>query len=208
MSTITTTGKGAATREAIIDRAYAIACSAGLEGLSIGPLAQAVGMSKSGVFAHFGSREDLQLAVLDAAGQRFVAHVLLPSLKARRGLPRLRAIIAAWFDWARHGEDGGCLFLAAAAEYDDRPGPQRERLLQHENRWRAELARAVALAIETGELAPDTEPAQLAFELYALALAVHHDAGLFGYPAALQRGQRSFERLIRSYAPDPRRLIA
>jgi AcrR family transcriptional regulator len=201
MSAMTATSKGAATREAIIEHAYGIACSAGLEGLSIGPLAQAVGMSKSGVFAHFGSREDLQLAVLDAAGERFIQHVLLPALKAPRGLARLRAIVANWFDWVRHSNDGGCLFLAAVTEYDDRPGPQRDRLLQHETRWRAEIARAIGLAIETGEIRADTDPMQLAFEVYGLALMVHHEAGLFGYDVARSRGNRALDRLLVSYAP-------
>lgn len=201
MSAMTATSKGAATREAIIEHAYGIACSAGLEGLSIGPLAQAVGMSKSGVFAHFGSREDLQLAVLDAAGERFIHHVLLPALKAPRGLSRLRAIVANWFDWVRHSNDGGCLFLAAVTEYDDRPGPQRDRLLQHETRWRAEIARAIGLAIETDELRADTDPMQLAFEVYGLALMVHHEAGLFGYAAARGRGERALDRLLTSYSP-------
>lgn len=201
MSVVLTVSKGAATREAIIDRAYCIACSAGLEGLSIGPLAEAVGMSKSGVFAHFGSREGLQLAVLESAGMRFGKHVLVPALKARRGLPRLRAIVDRWFDWVRHSNDGGCLYLAAVSEYDDRPGAIRDSLLQHEVRWRNELARAIVLTIETGELQVDTDPQQLAFEIYSLALIVHHDAGLFGYAAAQSRGLRAFERLIRSYSP-------
>lgn len=198
-STISTSSKGTATRDAIIDRAYAIACTGGLEGLSIGPLAQAVGMSKSGVFAHFGSREDLQLAVLDAAAQRFTQHVFLPALKARRGLPRLRAIVEAWFEWVRHQGDGGCLNVAAVSEYDDRPGPLRDRVLENQTRWRNELARAVQLAVDAGQLQPDCDPLQLAFEIYALALAVHHDAGLFGYPLALERGLRASERLLRSY---------
>lgn len=201
MSALTATSKGAATREAIIEHAYGIACSAGLEGLSIGPLAQAVGMSKSGVFAHFGSREDLQLAVLDAAGERFIHHVLLPALKTPRGLARLRAIVANWFDWVRHSNDGGCLFLAAVTEYDDRPGPQRDRLLQHETRWRAEIARAISLAVDAGELRADTDPTQLAFEIYSLALMVHHEAGLFGYDPARERGERALDRLLASYSP-------
>lgn len=200
MSAMTATSKGTSTRDLIIDRAYTIACSAGLEGLSIGPLAQAVGMSKSGVFAHFGSREDLQLAVLDSTGQRFIEHVLLPSLKARRGLPRLRAIVAAWFDWVRHAE-GGCLLLTSVNEYDDRPGALRDRVIQHETRWRSELGRAIQLAVDSSELHAQTEPAQLAFEIYSLALVVHHDAGLFGYEAAQTRGQRAFERLLQSYSP-------
>jgi AcrR family transcriptional regulator len=201
MSSITATTKGAATRDAIIDRAYGIACSTGLEGLSIGPLAQAVGMSKSGVFAHFGSREDLQLAVLYSAGERFTNHVLLPALKHRRGLPRLRAIVEAWFDWVRHTHEGGCLYLAAVSEYDDRPGPLRDRLVEFEVRWRNELARAIQHAIDAAELQPDTDPLQLAFEVYSLALMVHHDAGLFGYEAGQSRGQRAFQRLIKSYSP-------
>jgi AcrR family transcriptional regulator len=193
--------KGAATREAIIDRAYGIACSAGLDGLSIGPLAHAVGMSKSGVFAHFGSREGLQLAILESAGQRFGNHVLTPALAAPRGLPRLRAIVERWFDWVRHTNDGGCLYLAAVSEFDDRPGAVRDRLLQLEVRWRDALTRAIQLAIETRELQSETDPQQMAFEIYGLALMVHHDAGLFGYDTAQARGQRAFERLIRSYSP-------
>jgi AcrR family transcriptional regulator len=193
--------KGAATREAIIDRAYGIACSAGLDGLSIGPLAHAVGMSKSGVFAHFGSREGLQLAVLESAGQRFGNHVLTPALAAPRGLPRLRGIVERWFDWVRHTNDGGCLYLAAVSEFDDRPGAIRDRLLQLEVRWRDALTRAIQLAIETRELQSDTDPQQMAFEIYGLALIVHHDAGLFGYDTAQARGLRAFERLIRSYSP-------
>lgn len=198
MSAMTATAKGASTRDAIIDRAYDIACSAGLEGLSIGPLAQAVGMSKSGVFAHFGSREDLQLAVMDSAGERFFAHVMLPALRQPRGLPRLRAIVEAWFDWGRHTR-GGCLLMAAASEYDDRPGALRDRVLAQMARWRGELARAIGLAVDEGQLCADTDAAQLAFEIHALALAVHHDAGLVGYESALGRGRRAYERLIRSY---------
>lgn len=200
MNVMTATSKGAATRDAIIDRAYGIACAAGLEGLSIGPLAQAVGMSKSGVFAHFGSREELQMAVLDEAGERFVAFVLRPALKQPRGLARLRAILEAWYDWVRQSE-GSCLLLSAASEYDDRPGPLRDRLVQHEGRWREAIARAVALSIDTGELAADTDPDQMAFELYSLALGVHHDAGLFGFELAAGRGRRALERLFRSYLP-------
>lgn len=194
------TSKGAATRETILERAYDIASSAGLEGLAIGPLAQAVGMSKSGVFAHFGSREDLQLAVLDAAGRRFFESVLLPALKARRGLPRLRALMLNWFEWVRTTA-GGCVLLGSVTEYDDRPGVLRERVLQHEQRWRSEVERAVRLAIDSGELDSGMDPAQLAFELYAVALAVHHDAGLYGYELARARGERALQSLFAAHSP-------
>lgn len=200
MPALSSTSKGAATRDAILDHAYAIACSAGLEGLSIGALAHAVGMSKSGVFAHFGSREDLQLAVLETAAQRFVSHVFQPAVRRPRGLARLRAVIEQWFDWVRHEDDGGCLFLAAVSEYDDRPGPQRDLLLQQDRQWRQALAKAVSLAIEEGELRPDIDVEQLVFEIYALPLLVHHDAGLYGYEAARSRGIRAFERLIEAAA--------
>ncbi len=195
----TAASKGATTREAILARSYALACVNGLEGLTIGTVAEQVGMSKSGVFAHFGSREELQLATLDLGGELFIQSVLVPSLKERRGLPRLRAIFARWAEWVRHENDGGCLFLAAATEYDDRPGAIRDRLLRLESAWREQLALAVDLAIQAGELGPGTEPAQFAFEMYALALAVHHDAGLTGYDEAAARGTRAFERLIRGY---------
>ncbi len=201
MSTARTVTKGAATRELILDRAYNVACRAGLEGLSIGGLASEVAMSKSGVFAHFGSREDLQLAVLDSAGRRFLEHVMVPALRAPRGIARLRALMDRWFDWARHRDDGGCIFLAAANEYDDRPGPLRERVIAQLDQWRTELGRAATLAIGTGELAPSTDVEQLAFELYALALVVHHDAGLRGFDVAYQRGMQAFERLIRANSP-------
>lgn len=201
MSAVRTATKGAATRELILDRAYGIACREGLEGLSIGGLAGEVGMSKSGVFAHFGSREDLQLAVLDNAGRRFVEHVMVPALAAPRGVARLRALMDRWFDWARHRDDGGCIFLAAANEYDDRPGPLRDRVIAQMERWRSELARAATLAIQTGELAPGTDVEQLAFELYALALVVHHDAGLRGYDVAYERGMRAFDRLVDANSP-------
>lgn len=199
MSTLTATSKGAATREAIIERAYEIARFAGVEGLSIGPLAQAVGMSKSGVFAHFGSREDLQLAVIEAAAMRFAGTVLMPALSKPRGLPRLRAIMDNWFEWVR-GNSGGCVLLGAVTEYDDRPGILRDQVLHNEQRWRAELCRAIQLAIDCGHLR-DGDTDQYAFELYAIPLAVHHESGLFGYERARRHGETAVERWIAAHSP-------
>jgi AcrR family transcriptional regulator len=197
MSVINSSSKGAATREMIIDRAYALACAAGLESLSIGVLAQHSGMSKSGVFAHFGSREDLQAAVLDSAAERFVDHVMASALKVPRGVARLRKIVENWFDWVNH-ESGGCLLLSAVSEFDDRPGPMRDRVVEQQNRWRSEIAKAVRIARETGELKASVDPGQVAFEIYAIALMVHHDAGLFGYEDARLHGRRAIERLLES----------
>ncbi len=196
------TSKGAATRDVILDRAYMIAASAGLEGLSIGPLAEAVGMSKSGVFAHFGSREDLQLAVLDLAASRFGEHTLVASLKAPRGLPRLHAILDNWFDWLRR-DRGGCLLLTAISEFDDRPGPLRDRVVALHQRWRDDLARAIRMAMDTGELRADLDPEQFAFELNTIALAVQHDAAMCGLDTATRRGRRMLEHLLAFYAAAP-----
>lgn len=200
MTTQTATSKGAATRESIVARAYDIARASGVEGLSIGPLAAAVGMSKSGVFAHFGSREDLQLAVLEEAALRFGTAVLMPALSQPRGLPRLRAIMEHWFEWVRSTAGGGCVLMASVMEYDDRPGALHDQVMHNERRWRNELARAVQIAIEVGHLAPgDVE--QYVFELYAIPLTVHHEAGLFGYDQARCHGDAAVERWIAFNSP-------
>jgi AcrR family transcriptional regulator len=198
--TVTATPKRAATRETILDHAYALARRDGLEGLSIGGLAGDVGMSKSGVFAHFGSREDLQLAVLDTGRRRFVDQVLLPALRQPRGLPRLRAIVANWFEWGREHQSG-CVLLSAASEYDGRDGALHDGVVQQQAGWRDELQKGIAQAVELGHLRADTDPAQLAFEIYALMLGLHHDAGLFGFDAANRRTAAAFERLWHSWQP-------
>ena len=190
-----TTAKGAATRDLILDRAYTIACRAGLEGLSIGDLAQASDMSKSGVFAHFGSREDLQLAVIDYGGQRFAERVFQPALRSPRGAARLRAIVAGWFDWVRENRNG-CLIMGAVGEYDSQPGPQRDRVVALLERWRSEISRAIAMAVDSGELRADTDARQLAFEIFGIALALHQDTRLFDPVQARAQAERAFDRLI------------
>jgi AcrR family transcriptional regulator len=197
-ATATATAKGPATRELILDHAYELARTSGLEGLSIGALATDVGMSKSGVFAHFGSREDLQLAVLDTAARRFMARVLLPALSASRGLPRLRAIVAQWCEWGRVHQSG-CVLLTAAGEYDGRDGALHDAVVAQQDGWRRELEKAIVQAVAEGHLQADTDAAQLAFEIYALMLGLHHDAGLFGFEQAYRRTHAAFERLWRSW---------
>ena len=199
MNALTATSKGAATREAILERAYEMARFAGIEGLSLGPLSQAVGMSKSGVFAHFGSREELQLAVLEAAAARFGEYVLIAALPQPRGLPRLRAIMRNWFEWGRL-EAGGCVLVGSVSEYDDRPGPLRDLVVRNEQRWRSELQRAAQLAIDCGHLR-DGDTDQYAFELYAMPLAMLHEAGLFGYERARRHGDAALERWIAAHSP-------
>ena len=197
MNATVPTGKRAATREMILDRAYAMACNDGLEGLSIGSLAQAADMSKSGVFAHFGSREDLQLAVLELGGRRFMDNVLVPALKAPRGLPRLRAVVERWCDWA-HRFERGCVLLSAVSEYDGRDGVLHDAVVRQQAGWRGELEKAIGQAIAEGHLAAGTDAAQLAFEIYAFMLVLHHDAGLFGFAEARRRALAAVERLFAS----------
>lgn len=199
MSTPATISKGAATRDLIIDHAYAIACRAGLEGISIGDLAQAVGMSKSGVFAHFGSREDLQLAVLENGGRRFGEAVLLPALRKPRGIARLRAIIDGWFDWVRENQHG-CLIMGAVSEYDSRPGALHDAVVALIQRWRSDTARAAQMAIDAGELHADADPQQLSFEIFGIALALHQDARLFDPKQARSRAEHAVQRLLAAHS--------
>jgi AcrR family transcriptional regulator len=167
-------GKGAATRQAILQEAMDLASVAGLEGLTIGSLAEATGMSKSGLFAHFGSKEELQLATVQAARVVFQERVFLPALKAPRGLKRLCAVVAAWIDYAeREMFRGGCFFASVSVEFDSRPGPVKDLVAACMSDWRDVLARLVREAKDTGELSRGADPDQLAFEFGALALGAN-----------------------------------
>jgi AcrR family transcriptional regulator len=196
------TRKGEATRDLILDHAYAIAARNGVEGLSIGDLATAVGMSKSGVFAHFGSRQDLQLAVLQVAASRFGEAVLIPALRKPRGLARLGEIVSGWFDWVRDNRTG-CLIMGAVSEYDSRPGPLRDNVVAMIERWRSDTARAAMHAIEAGQLRADADPRQLAFEIFGIALALHQDTRLFDPKSSRKRAERAYAGLIAANSPAP-----
>ena len=191
--------KGEQTRAAIVDAALGLASRGGLEGLTIGTLAERMQMSKSGVFAHFGSREDLQIAVLKEYERRFVDDILVPSLKEKRGLPRLRAMFERWLDRTAIEAAQGCIWVSGATEYDDRPGAVREELVAMVRSWQRELSRAIQQAVDTGDLRADTEAAELVFELYGVILVLHHDARLLDSPDAFARARRAFERLLGSY---------
>ena len=159
-------------------------------------------MSKSGLFAHFGSREELQVAAIEAAAARFTETVFLPALKARRGLPRLRALFDHWLDWtARSGLTHGCPMQAAAVEFDDRPGPVRDAVVEHFARLERELGRAVELAVGEGHLRADLDVGQFVFDMMGIIFAYHHGARLFDAARAEARARTAFERLVASASP-------
>jgi AcrR family transcriptional regulator len=189
--------KGQQTRVAILAAALAQASHAGLEGLSIGALAEVIGMSKSGVFAHFGSREELQIAVVAEYHRRFEQDVFFPALLQPRGLPRLRAMFAAWVRQVALEVENGCIYISGAVEFDDRPGPVRDALVTMVKAWHAALHKAIDLAREEGHLRADTDVSLMLFELHGLILSLHHDARFLRSPNALQHAQAGFERVVR-----------
>ena len=190
--------KGEQTRASILDAALELASREGLEGLTIGALAERMGMSKSGVFAHFGSREELQLDVLRRYNHLFEQEVFYPSMSEPRGLPRLRSLFNRWIDRVSREIASGCIYISGAVEYDDRPGPIRDQLVGMVQTWQIALRRAARQASDEGHLPTGTDPEQLAFEMYGLVLALHHDARFIRSPDAVQRAQAGFERLVGS----------
>lgn len=189
--------KGEQTRQLILQTALDMAACEGLEGVTIGHLAERMQMSKSGVFAHFGAREELQRAVIHEYHRRFEREVFLPALRLPRGLARLRALLHGWLDRLdQEIASGGCMYISGAAEYDDRPGPIRDELLAMVTVWHGALLRAARQAVETGELLADTDCEQLIFEARALVLGVHHDARFLKQNDAARRARRALDRLI------------
>ena len=190
-------GKGADTRDRILEHATRMASRDGLGGLTVAGLAGELGLSKSGLFAHFGSKDALQVQVLEAATQRFRDTVVRPALKAPRGRPRLTALFERWLAW---GNDvtmpGGCIFVAAAIELDDRPGPARDFLVASQKEWIAALVKAAEQAVQVGHLRPATDADQLAFELYAIILGYQHRKRLLGDSRADAMVRAAFHRLL------------
>src|SRR3954454_4841849 len=161
--------KGEETRALILSAAVEQASAAGFESLTIGSLAERTGLSKSGLFAHFGSRLDLQIAALDEAARRFTEQVFLPALKAPRGLRRLRAIFENWIEWPKRAAlPGGCPIDAASREYDHQPGPMRDAAVDRQRQLDRELTKTVQMAIDTGEFAPDTDRGEVAFAVLGI----------------------------------------
>ena len=191
--------KGEQTKAAILEAALQLASRDGLEGLTIGLLADRMQMSKSGVFAHFGSREDLQIEVVREYHRRFEDEVFMPAIREeKRGLPRLTRLFENWVVRVTHEIDAGCIYISGAVEFDERTGPVRDELFEMIRTWQLALIKAATQAVEMGHLADDTDPKQLVFEMHGLILALHHDARFMKQPGAVDRARRGFERLMRS----------
>ncbi|MCX4240417.1 TetR/AcrR family transcriptional regulator [Paraliomyxa miuraensis] len=194
--------KGDDTRSSILEQALELSAEVGLEGLTVGTLAKRVGMSKSGLYAHFESKEDMQRQVLDAAASYFVDAVVSPALKQPRGLPRVRALFERWIDWISSNERrGGCLFIGSATELDDRPGPVRDTLVGHLRDVTGTIARAAAIAIEEGHFRDDLDLDQFAFEVWGILLTHHHFERLMGNRDARKRASVAFAALVRRATP-------
>jgi AcrR family transcriptional regulator len=197
--------KGEETRHAILARAFELATVVGVSGLTIGRLAEATGLSKSGLFAHFGSKEALEVAVVEEASRQFVQSVMVPALRQPRGDPRLRALFEQWATWGQR--PGGCFFVGASTELDDRPGAPRDALVRAIKDWIDELAKAVRIAVSEGHFRADVDPEQVAFELYSVMLGMHTFYRFLQDPTTLDRSRAAFERLLeasRASTPRPR----
>ncbi len=195
--------QGGRTRQAILDVAVDIASAEGLEGLTIGRLATQLSMSKSGLFAHFGSKEDLQLATIEAARSVFIEDVIRPALEAERGMPRLWKLCDTWLTHVEGGDvtsgcSGGCFFAAVASEFDSRPGPVRDRIAEIMREWLGILRRAIVESQDAGQMNDDVDPTQLAFEFNSFELGANWAFQLYGDKQAFARARESIlERLRR-----------
>ena len=189
--------KGQQTKAAIIDAALGLATHIGLEGLSIGALAEVTGMSKSGVFAHFGSREELQISVVREYHQRFEQEVFYPALDEPRGLPRLRAMFAYWMKRSSVEIDSGCIYISGAIEFDEQPGPVRDALADSVREWLAAMRRAIMQCQEMGQLHAQADPDQMLFEIHGLILALHYEARFLRKEGSIERALASFDHILR-----------
>lgn len=189
--------KGEQTRQGILETALAEASMAGLSGLSIGGLADKVEMSKSGLFAHFRSKQDLQLQVLQTARELFVNGVIAPALQQPRGEPRVQALFDNWLEWSESSYlPGGCPFVSAAVELDDQPGPLRDSLVQSQKDWLDALATAARISIEEGHFRSDLDAERFAFDFYSIILAYYHFSRLLDDPETPQKCRDAFEDLL------------
>ena len=196
--------KGQQTKIAIVDAALRLATQVGLEGLSIGSLAELMHMSKSGVFAHFGSREELQISVIREYFRQFEQEVFYPALALPRGLPRVEALFANWMKRVAVEIQSGCIFISGAVEFDDRPGAVRDALASSVKTWLDALHRAVQQAQHEGHLNAQADAYQMAFEIHGLILALHYEARFLNNPGSVVRANTGFGHILSRYGRGPR----
>lgn len=189
-------GKGEETREAILDEALVVASRLGFTGLTIGRLAEQTGMSKSGLFAHFRSKEQLQLQTLEHARRRFIDTTVRPALTAPRGEKRVRELFDRWLAWETDGLPGGCIFVTGSVEFDDQPGPMRDALVRDQRDWLDTVATVAEAAIAEGVFRADLDPRQFAFDLQALTLGYRHYERLLHDERAADLAGAGFEALL------------
>lgn len=199
-------GNLASTRERILDQGLALMSQAGLEGVTLGVLADQVGMSKSGLFAHFRSKQEVQIRLLEHTAVVGAAYIIAPSMKEPAGLPRLKALVRNWFGWApRAGLPGGCPVAAGLFEFDDVEGPVRDKISQMEAEWRGLLTTTVADACSLGHLRSDLDAAQFVWELCGIYLSHHAAQRFLKSPDADRRAQTAFAALLERAAPAKRK---
>jgi AcrR family transcriptional regulator len=192
--------KGDETRDSVLRVALAQSSRVGLRGITIGSLADTLEMSKSGLFAHFGSKEGLQTAVMDYAADAFTQLVIRPALKEPRGEPRLRTLFERWLGWGGYADyalPGGCIFVSVASEYDDEPdGPVRTKVVQLERDLLDTVETIVRGGVTEGQFRESTDPAAFAHDLLGIVLGYNFSARLLRDPAAPGRAHDAFDRLL------------
>jgi AcrR family transcriptional regulator len=193
--------KGEETRAMILDAAVRLAAVAGYDALTIGALAEKTGMSKSGLFAHFGSKEELQLAALEEAVRRYNELAFLPAMTLPRGLARLRGSFTNWLQWTQKGQLMGCPMMAASAEFGHRESAMRDAVEMHMRRNHRAIIKGVELTISTGEFREDIDAEQVAFEIFGIVSTSYRAMHLFRDPLALARAEAAFERLVFDCSP-------
>jgi len=191
--------KGQQTKQAIIEAALGLATHIGLEGLSIGALADVMDMSKSGVFAHFGSREELQVSVIREYHHCFEQEVFYPAMAVPRGIPRLRAMFGNWMKRTSVEIDSGCIYISGAVEFDERTGPVRDALAESVLIWLAAMKRAITQAKDLGQLQAQVDEEQILFEIHGLILALHYEARFLKSPGSIERAVAGFENILARY---------
>lgn len=195
--------KGQQTKATIVEAALNLATHIGLEGLSIGAIAELTGMSKSGVFAHFGSREELQISVVHEYHDRFEQEVFYPAIEAPRGIPRLRELFGNWMKRTSMEIDSGCIYISGAVEFDDRTGPVRDALAESVSTWLAAMRRTIEQSQECGDLRADADASQLLFEIHGLILALHYEARFLHSEGSIERAHAGFNNILARYASEP-----